>query len=118
MDRILDLANCISDTDLMNAITSGTVFESDLSGDNLATMTLISTIVLLYVLNYISAQIPNVKKMILGAFGATEENKLSEQMANDAEKLVALVTNSVKSVGEKIINPDKTIEPDKGENKK
>ena len=51
--------------------------------------------------------------MILGAFGATEENKLSEQMANDAEKLVWLVTNSIKSVGEKIINPDKKPDEDK-----
>jgi hypothetical protein len=103
----------ISDADLMKAITSGAVFESDLSGDNLATITLVGAIVLLYVLNYISNQIPQVKKMILGAFGATEENKLSEQMANDAEKLVGLVTNSIKSVGEKIINPDKKPDEDK-----
>jgi hypothetical protein len=79
------------------------------------TQTLVGIIVLLYVLNYITGQIPQVKKMILGAFGASEENKLSEQMANDAEKLVKLVTNSVKSVGEKIINPDKKSDT---ENKK
>jgi len=97
----------VSDTELMNAITSGEVFKSDLSGDNLATLTIGGVTILLCVLNYISDQIKNVKKMILGAFGASEENKLSEQMANDAEKLVGLVTNSVKSVGEKIINPDK-----------
>ena len=42
--------------------------------------------------------------MILSTFGVSEENKMSEQMANDAEKLVALITNSVKSVGQKIIN--------------
>ena len=103
----------------MNAITSGEVFTADLSGDNMATFTLVGTIVLLYVLNYISGQIPNVKKMILAAFGATEQNELSEQMANDAEKLVGLVTNSIKSVGNKIINPDKKAESDKkGEDKK
>lgn len=105
----------VSDSELMNAITSGAVFESDLSGNNMETLTLVGMIVLLYVLNYITAQIPQVKKMILGAFGASEENKLSEQMANDAEKLVKLVTNSVKSVGEKIINPDKKSDT---ENKK
>ncbi len=105
----------VSDSELMNAITSGAVFESDLSGNNMETLTLVGMIVLLYVLNYITGQIPQVKKMILGAFGASEENKLSEQMANDAEKLVKLVTNSVKSVGEKIINPDKKSDT---ENKK
>lgn len=103
----------VSDSELMNAITSGAVFESDLSGNNMETLTLVGMIVLLYVLNYITGQIPQVKKMILGAFGASEENKLSEQMANDAEKLVALVTNSVKSVGEKIINPDKKSDTEK-----
>lgn len=103
----------VSDTELMNAITSGEVFNVDLSGDNMATFTLVGTIVLLYVLNYISGQIQNVKKMILAAFGATEQNELSEKMADDAEKLVGLVTNSIKSVGNKIINPDK-----KDENKK
>lgn len=105
----------VSDSELMNAITSGAVFESDLSGNNMETLTLVGMIVLLYVLNYITGQIPQVKKMILGAFGASEENKLSEQMANDAEKLVKLVTDSVKSVGEKIINPDKKSDT---ENKK
>lgn len=103
----------VSDSELMNAITSGAVFESDLSGNNMETLTLVGMIVLLYVLNYITGQIPQVKKMILGAFGASEENKLSEQMANDAEKLVKLVTNSVKSVGEKIINPDKKSDTEK-----
>ena len=103
----------VSDTELMNAITSGAIFESDLSENNMETLTLVSMIVLLYVLNYITGQIPTVKKMILGAFGASEENKLSEQMANDAEKLVALVANSVKSVGEKIINPDKKSDTEK-----
>ena len=104
----------ISNAELMNAITSGEVFESDLSGDNLATITLVGMIVLLYLVNYIAAQIPQVKKMILGALGGNEENKLSEQMANDAEKLVGLVTSGIKSVGQKIIDSDKKSDkPDK-----
>ena len=91
--------------ELMNAILSGEVFASDLSEENLASITLIGAIILVYVLNYIYSQIPNVSKMVLGAFGASDgENKLSEQMANDAEKLVALVTDGIKNVGGKIIN--------------
>lgn len=94
----------ISVNELMNAIMSGDVFASDLSDDNLASITLIGIVVLVYVLNYIYKQVPNVSKMILSTFGVSEENKMSEQMANDAEKLVALITSSVKSVGQKIIN--------------
>ncbi len=104
--------------ELMNAILSGNVFESDLSEENLASITLIGAIILVYVLNYIYKQIPNVSKMVLGALGATDgENKMSEQLANDAEKLVSLVTNSIKSVGNTIINGGEKKE-EKKEDKK
>ena len=90
--------------DLMDAIMSGNIFASDLSDDNLASITLVGMIVLVYVLNYIYKQIPEVSKMILATFGVSEENNMSEQMANDAEKLVGLITTGIKSVGQKIIN--------------
>ena len=103
----------------MNAILSGEVFASDLSEENLASITLIGAIILVYVLNYIYKQIPNVSKMVLGAFGASDgENKLSEQMANDAEKLVALVTNGIKNVGNKIINNGEKKDEKKDDGKK
>ncbi|MBO7509446.1 MAG: hypothetical protein J6T57_04200 [Alphaproteobacteria bacterium] len=89
---------------LMDAITSGEVMANDLSDANFATLTLTGLIVLLYVMNYIYAQVPRVTKMVLDTFGVKEENALSEQMANDAEKLVGLVVNGVKSVGSTIIN--------------
>ncbi|MBO4583411.1 MAG: hypothetical protein J5714_05150 [Alphaproteobacteria bacterium] len=105
--------------ELMKAILSGEVFESDLSDENLASITLIGAIILVYVLNYIYKQIPNVSKMVLGAFGATDgENKLSEQMANDAEKLVGIVTNSIKSVGNTIINSGEKKDEKKDDGKK
>ena len=90
--------------ELMNAIMSGEVFASDLSDDNLASITLVGIIVLIYVLNYIYSKVPDVSKMILDTFGVSQENKMSEQMADDAEKLVGLITNGIKNVGEKIIN--------------
>jgi hypothetical protein len=56
--------------------------------------------------------------MVLGAFGTSDgENKLSEQMANDAEKLVGLVTNSIKSVGNKIVNNGESKEEKKDDGK-
>lgn len=107
---------------LMSVITSGNVFASDLSDANMATLTLTGVIILLYVMNYIYKQIPDVSKKILGAFGVSEENKMSEDLANNAEKLVGLVTSGIKNVGEKIINggdkkPDDKPK-DKGDGKK
>ncbi len=107
---------------LMAAATSGNIFAEDLSDANLATLTLTGVIILLYVMNYIYKQIPNVSKMILGMFGVSEENKMSEQMANDAEKLVGLVTSGIKNIGGKIINggvdaPDKKDDGKGGDKK-
>jgi len=90
--------------ELMGAITSGDVISADLSESNLSTLTLGGTVILVYVLNYIYSMIPQVSKMILNTFGVEEENKLSEQMANDAEKLVGIVTNGLKTVGHTIVN--------------
>lgn len=92
--------------DLMRAITSGNIFSSDLSDNNLASITLVGMIVLLYVLNYIYKQIPTVSKMILDTFGVSTENEMSEKMADDAEKLVGLITGGIKNIGQKIINKD------------
>ncbi len=94
----------ISVSELMDAITSGAVFESDLMDDNLASITLVGMIALLYVVNYLYKQIPKISKMILDAFGVSSENSMSEGMANDAEKLVGFITNGIKSVGSKIVN--------------
>ncbi len=118
------IARFFSDTgtsvnELMDAITSGTVMAEDLSESNLATLTLGGISVLLYVLNYIYAQIPQVTKMILNTFGVEEENKLSEQMANDAENLVGIVTNGIKKVGGLIVNGgEKKDEGDKSKDGK
>ena len=108
----------ISADELMNAITSGNVFESDLTDGNLASITLVGMIILLYVMNYIYAQIPRVSKMILDTFGVSNENAMSEQMANDAEKLVGLITNGIKSVGSTIINGGEKKADDKSGDKK
>jgi len=105
--------------ELMNAILSGNVFASDLSDENIASITLIGAIILVYVLNYIYTQIPRVSKMVLGAFGVSDgENKMSEQMADDAQKLVSLVTNGIKSVGNTIINGGEKKEEKKDDGKK
>ena len=90
--------------DIMHAITSGNIFDVDLSDDNLESLTIMGTVVLVYVINYIQNQIPNVSKMILSAFNVSAENTLSEQLANDAETLTRATFNTIKSIGETVIS--------------
>ena len=105
-------ADNVSTTELMNAITSGQVFESDLSYDNVLAMTFGGAIVLLYVLNFIYSQIPQISKMVLSVFNIEESDKFSKQMADDMEKLAGLLVNNVKTVGSVIINKGEKKESD------
>lgn len=93
-----------STTELMDLITSGQVFAADLSDDNLASMTIMGAIVLVYVLNFIYSQIPEVTSMVLSAFNVGTENKLSEQLADDAMKLTGAAFDTAKKIGTIIIN--------------
>lgn len=99
--------------EIMELITTGQVFEGDLSGDNLAAMTLGGCIILVYVLNFIYAQIPQVTSMVLDSFGVSAENKLSEQLADDAMKLTTNIVNAAKSIGKNILSGGETKEGDK-----
>lgn len=96
-----------SAADLMTLITSGSVFDADLDQDNLAQITLGSAIVLVYVLNYIYSQIPQVTNMVLGAFNVSADNKLGEQLADDAMKLTTAAAQTMKKIGATIINGGK-----------
>ena len=96
-----------SAADIMQLITSGEVFAGDLSGDNLAAMTLGGCIILVYVLNFLYEQIPTVTQMVLDSFGVSQENQLSEQLANDAMKLTSTIVETVKKAGATIISGGK-----------
>lgn len=96
-----------STQDLMQLITSGQIFADDLSMDTVENLTLISCVVLIYVLNFIYSQIPQVTSMVLSAFDVKTENSISEGLANDAEKLTTLVVNATKKLGSSIIGKDK-----------
>ena len=93
--------------EIMNAITTGNIFDADLSDDNLATLTVMGTVVLVYVINFIQSQIPKVTDMVLSAFNVKPENKLSEQLANDAMQLTSNMFNTAKQVGATIISGGK-----------
>ena len=107
-----------NEADLMSAITSGEIFSYDLSEDKAATLTLGGAIVLLFVLNFLYEQIPQVSKMILSVFNVSESNKESEALANDASKLFGLTTAGAKTISSLVVNNGQKPEEEKsGDNK-
>lgn len=94
----------VSNAQLMEKILSGHVFEADLSDQNLEALTLMSVTVLVYVLNFMYKQIPEITKMIFGVFGVSEEGKLGEQAADDAINLTKNIINTAVSVGKTVIS--------------
>lgn len=87
-------AHGTTSADLMQVILSGDVFNAELSDDNLAELGIASSVVLIYVLNFIQAQIPKVTSMVLDTFGVGEDHKLGDQLANDAETLTRRVVET------------------------
>lgn len=108
----------VSTSVLMEKILAGTVFADDLSNTNLETTTLMGVVILVYVLNFIYAQIPGIKKMVLDTFGVSAENKLGEELANDAEKIGKIAFDYIKRTGEKIVGRDNDKKEDGADKKK
>lgn len=90
------------------------LFTADFSDDNLATMTLASAVVLVYVLTFIYGQIPQVTKMILSAFDVSENHAVGDQIANDAMRLTSLAVQGAKKVGQIIASGGDSAKKDDG----
>lgn len=90
--------------DIMNTIATGNIFDMDLSGENILSITLMGMVALIYVINFIQDQIPNVSNMVMSAFNLNPEKSLSEQLANDVETLTKATFDTVKKVGTTIIS--------------
>ena len=77
----------MSTAEIMNAIATGAIFDMDLSGDNILSMTLTGIVVLVYVINFIQDEIPKVSDMIMGALNLKPEATESKKLAKDVENL-------------------------------
>lgn len=102
-----------SAAEIMELITTGQVFAGDLSGENIAAMTLGGCVILVYVLNFIYGQIPQVTSMVLDSFGVSSENELSEGLANDAMKLTTNIVTTAKNIGKTILTGGESKEDNK-----
>lgn len=106
-------ASDVSSAQLMNAITTGEIFDADLDMTNIEAMTLTSCVVLVYVLNFLQDQIPQVTKMVLSVFGVSENKQLSETLANDMMQLTQDIVDTTKKIGETIISGGEDKDKDK-----
>ena len=88
--------------------SSRSLFDFDLDHSTAMETTIAGTIVLVYVVNYISDQTQEVAKKILSVFGLSKETPLSDEMGENTWKLTNLAFNQVKGLAKTIINPDET----------
>ncbi len=98
IDGFLD-TNAISDP-------QRSLFEFDLDNSGAMEITVVGAIVLVYVVNYIADEIPNVTQKIFSAFGVQQEDALSEEMGKNMWKLTTLATDNAKKLAKTIINPE------------
>ncbi len=91
-----------------NAIqnSSESLFDFDLDNSNIMEITVAGVIVLVYVINYIAGEIPNVTKKILDAFGVKQENVLSKEMGDNMWKLTTIVADNAKNLVKAVVNPE------------
>ena len=93
------------------------LFDFDLDNPNAMTITFASAIVLVYVINYIADEIPNVTKKIFDAFGVQQENSNSKEMGENMWKLTGIVADNAKKLVKTVINPDSATKEGKDEKK-
>jgi hypothetical protein len=103
---------------LMDAITSGQIYADDLNTENLEAMTLTSCIALVYVMNFIFAQIPEITKMIMSVFAVEENTKHGDQFAEDMMTLSKKAIDNVVKVGKIIVNGGEDKKDGKKDDKK
>ena len=82
------------------------LFDFDLENSTAAQITFAGAIVLVYVLNYIADQIPQVTKKIFDAFGVQQEDSLSKEMGENMWTLTTIAADKIKTLAKTVINPD------------
>ena len=96
-------ANGVNPDSIQN--TTESLFDLDLENSDAMQLTFLGAIVLVFVINYIAGQIPQITKKILSAFGLSQEDALSKEMGENAWQLTTIVAEQTKNVAQTIINP-------------
>ena len=91
-------------SEVITAMTKDDIFSVSLSSENFATLTLASILVLVFIIKFLTNQIPQVTKMILSVFDLDTNTKLSDELGDNAMKLTSSIVNSVKEFGKTAIS--------------
>lgn len=103
----------INPNELMDMILSGQFLSGAISDDNLATLTLSGCIILIYIINFIANQIPQIAESIMSAFEVKVDKKMGDEMADDAFKLTGKIISDVKKAKNIITGKDEKESDDK-----
>ena len=90
-------SNNISTQELMNMIANHNISEDIISDDSIASIPVMGCFVLLYLINFISTQVDNIKSMIMKSFEVEEEKAVTEELFNNVKKLKDIIVNKVES---------------------
>jgi len=96
------------------------LFQFDLDHSDAMQITFAGCIVLIYVITFISNQVPEVTKKILEAFGVKQEDSLSKEMGENVWQFTNLIFENAKKLVKTIANPEEALKEaeKKGEDKK
>jgi hypothetical protein len=94
-------SDAMSSNEMVQHILAGTVSKDILSNENLTNLTLMSCIVIGFVLNYLTAEIPNVGKEVFKAFGLEpdEDKSLGKGVSEQVEKVIQNTIEGVVNKG-------------------
>ena len=106
-----------STTTEMIQTTPDSIFDFDLDNSTAVQITFAGAIVLVYVINYIAEQIPQITKKILSSLGVSQEDSLSKETGENVWKLTSIVATQTKNLAKNIMHPEANSE-DKSEEKK
>lgn len=111
-------ANGVEADTIRNSYES--LFQFDLDHSDAMQITFAGCIVLIYVITFISNQIPEVTKKILEAFGVKQEDSLSKEMGENVWQFTNLIFDNAKKLVKTIANPEEALKEaeKKGEDKK
>ncbi len=100
-------AQDVSVADIMTIIGSGDIYDMEISFDNAYAFTLTGLLTLMYVLNFLYQQIPQVSQMILSLFNVQESKSMGEQVAGDLKNLGKNAAGYAKKIGAAIMSKGK-----------
>ncbi|MCL2338975.1 MAG: hypothetical protein FWC51_03420 [Proteobacteria bacterium] len=107
-------ANDAGGAALANQILSGGIYDINFADSDLATMTLASFVVLLYIVQYLADHIKDVAKMVTDTFKLAEPaTNLRESLFNDAQTVTGNVLKFAKDTGKIVWNGITGKEPEK-----